>query len=112
MTQPTATIIAACIAVAAAATTLFGVWLNIRHQTKLDDRKAHREREETRRQERMTLFAEVLSLAAQANQMVWAKMNGDSTESLIKRSDKPSRGEEFSGVIDVVVCHEHRTSVT
>lgn len=78
MTQPTATIIAACIAVAAALITLLGVYLNIRHQTTLDERKATREREldelraaredaEIRRQERTTLFAEVLRDAAAAH---------------------------------------------
>ena len=119
MTQPMATIIAACIAVAAALITLLGVYLNIRHQTRLDELKAGREVEldalkaaredaEIRRQERMTLFAEVLSLASQANRMVWAGMSRKSWDSVIQRSGEPSSRDEFSGVVDVLSMSSFR----
>ncbi|MEU3475317.1 hypothetical protein [Rhodococcus sp. NPDC006774] len=61
MTQPVATIIAACIALLAAALTLFGVWLNLRHQAQLDTNKAERDRLATRRQERADLFIDVMT---------------------------------------------------
>ncbi|MDI6628658.1 MAG: hypothetical protein QME72_13165 [Rhodococcus sp. (in: high G+C Gram-positive bacteria)] len=93
MTQPIATIIAACVALLAAGITLFGVKLNIAHQTNLDERKADREREEVRRLERMTQFAEVLSLVSKTNQLAWARMS---------RALTAPTDDEFSSALDLL----------
>lgn len=61
VTQPIATIIAACIAVIAASIGLLGVIQNNRHQSKLDDRKAARELTEVRRLEKSDLFVNVIA---------------------------------------------------